>query len=166
MNHDGFSFSPLLGAFAATITLYEAAVPQPMSTALLFVSEGASITILPIGVGEDGKTTYVEEEVLTEAVAVFSDSTTTIIPQSSAFTCKPLSHILNGLGVRLFIEDTIVEEDASGLFRQASSSNPAVPSQHGQQIIQTGDFPRNDIRFLCRGLNFPGLALTTTYSGS
>jgi hypothetical protein len=110
---------------------------MPTRTPFTFLE--APHTISPLGVGENGQTTYVEEAILTEVVAVFSDSISTItVPPPTTMTCKHLFNILNEHMVEVnpvLIEDT-VEEDASGLLLHASIINPGdsvLPSYMGTE---------------------------------
>ncbi|KAF7784872.1 hypothetical protein Agabi119p4_1037 [Agaricus bisporus var. burnettii] len=140
------------GAFSATITLYEVAVPTPTVTDISpHISQGISITVSPVGVGEDGKTTYVAEGVRTELAGVFPDTTTTFSSPSATFT------------------NTFVE-DASGLFFKQTLiyTDGAISDGSDFQNIQSCNFQGTTAGSCVRRLKFPedtGTS-TTTYSGT
>ncbi|XP_006457498.1 hypothetical protein AGABI2DRAFT_123364 [Agaricus bisporus var. bisporus H97] len=96
-----------LRALSATITLYRIAEPTPTTATDLDPSmrfEGLSYTISPAGVGEDGRTTYIEvDRVSTEIVATLPTTTVTLsAPPPRTITIT-------------------FEEDASGLLWQYST---------------------------------------------
>lgn len=71
-------------ALTDTITLYRVEAPQPTGLSF-FLSEGATFAASAIGVGADGRTTYVEEigitkEVYVEPSTTFTTTSVTVIP--------------------------------------------------------------------------------------
>lgn len=141
-------------------------VPKP--TAAHFVSDGVSVTISPVGVGENGRTTYVEEIVPTEEVVFYSDTTTTATPPPATLTCKFSSYISNSHMIELLsllIEGTI-EEDASGLVGHASVNDPRVSPHPEDQIIQSCNFQGTTAGSCVQFQDLFGMSFTTTYSGS